>query len=138
MKPKLFVDTDIILDIFLARKPHVEFAKIVFGLAEKGLVSLHTSSLIFSNLDYILSRQLSKPVAKQILQRLKLIVTILGVDAHTIDLALSSIFNDFEDAIQHYCAIQNNIPLILTRNIKDYKKGHVPVMTPEEYVKGLQ
>ncbi len=137
MKPKLFVDSDIILDLFLAREPHVEFAKIVFGLAEQGLVSLYVSSLIFSNLDYILSRQLSKPVSRQILQRLKLLVSVLSVDARVIDLALSSAFNDFEDAIQHYCAIQHQIPVILTRNIKDYKKGRLPVMTAEDYVKGL-
>ncbi len=137
MKPKLFVDSDIILDLFLAREPHVEYAKIVFGLAEQSLISLYVSSLIFSNLDYILSRQLSKPVSRQILQRLKLLVTVLNVDARIIDLALSSVFHDFEDAIQHYCAIQHQIPVILTRNIKDYKKGSVPVMTGEDYVKGL-
>lgn len=51
--------------------------------------------------------------------------------------ALNSPFKDFEDALQNFSAIQNGkINIILTRNIKDYKKSDLAVLTPETYLKG--
>jgi hypothetical protein len=54
-----------------------------------------------------------------------------------IDLALSSDFKDFEDALQHYSAIEVKSDLIITNNIKDYKTSLIPVMTPKQFVQGL-
>lgn len=50
--------------------------------------------------------------------------------------AMNSKFIDFEDALQNYaCESNGNIDLILTRNTKDYKKGEISVMPPEQYYK---
>lgn len=50
---------------------------------------------------------------------------------------LNSEFKDFEDALQNFSAIQNGkIHIILTRNIKDFKKSNLAVLTPETYLKG--
>ena len=51
-----------------------------------------------------------------------------------IDKALNSDFSDFEDAIQYYTALEYGIPVILTRNIRDYKKASIVVQTPESYL----
>ena len=46
-------------------------------------------------------------------------------------------FKDFEDALQNYSAVKNGkISIVLTRNIKDYKKSELAVMTPETYLRG--
>ncbi len=51
--------------------------------------------------------------------------------------ALNSEFKDFEDALQNFSAIENGeINIILTRNIKDFKKSELAVLTPETYLKG--
>jgi len=52
-------------------------------------------------------------------------------------LSLQSLFKDFEDAIQYYTATQNNVPVILTRNLKDYKQSAIPVMTAEDFLKNI-
>jgi hypothetical protein len=52
-----------------------------------------------------------------------------------IELALNSDFGDFEDAIQYYCAIENGIKVLITRNLKDFKHARIPVLTAEEFVK---
>ena len=62
-------------------------------------------------------------------------VTILPVDDKVIELALNSDFRDFEDAIQYYCAIENGINILVTRNLKDFKHARIPVLTAEEFVK---
>lgn len=51
--------------------------------------------------------------------------------------SLKSGFKDFEDALQNYSAVKNGeISIVLTRNIKDYKKSELAIMTPETYLKG--
>lgn len=60
---------------------------------------------------------------------------MLPVDDKVIELALQSEFRDFEDAIQYYCAIENGIEVLITRNLKDFRSATIPVMTAEEFLK---
>jgi len=53
-------------------------------------------------------------------------------------LALASEFKDFEDAIQYYTAIENDIATLLTRNVKDFRKADMSVMTAVQYVKSME
>ena len=61
----------------------------------------------------------------------------MPVDSKTIDLTLASNFNDFEDAIQYSCALENSITILVTRNIKDYKKAALNVFSPETFLATL-
>jgi predicted nucleic acid-binding protein len=72
--------------------------------------------------------------SRKIIGQFKTIVNVLSVDSKTIDLAVASGFNDFEDAIQYYCAIENNLTTIVTRNIKDYKRATIKVLTPDTFI----
>jgi predicted nucleic acid-binding protein len=130
----VFVDTDVILDLLAKRQPHYDSAAILFSLADKEKIRIAVSSLSFSNLHYILSRTYSSSESRRILNRFKVLVKVLAVNEKVIELALTSRFNDFEDAIQYYTAIENNYLILLTRNIKDYKHAEIAVMTPEEYL----
>ena len=56
------------------------------------------------------------------------------MDDKIIDLSLNSNFKDFEDAIQYYTAIENNMDIIITRNLKDFKLSKIPVMTAKNYL----
>ena len=80
----------------------------------------------------------SSELAKSVLRKLAIIVKILTVDEKAIELALESDFPDFEDAIQYYACLDNDIDVIVTRNKKDYKSGKLPVMTAEEYLAALK
>ena len=132
---KLFVDTDVVLDLLSGRQPHYKFAAELFSLADIESVRLYVSSLTFANVHYVLSKQLSASESRRLLLRFKTLVTVLPVNDKIIELALSSSFADFEDAIQFYAAIENNISILLTRNLKDFKKATIPVMTPQQYIK---
>ena len=65
----------------------------------------------------------------------KTLVNVLPVTDKTVELALSSDFKDFEDALQYFTAIENNVKTLLTRNLKDYKTAEITVMTAEQYLK---
>ncbi len=128
---KIFVDTDVCLDLLSGRKPFNHAAELLFSLADKGKIKLYVSSLSFSNIDYVLRSKYSTVASRQTLSVFKTLVHVLPVDSKTIDLALASEFNDFEDAIQHSCALENNLAILVTRNIKDFKKSSLQVLLPE-------
>lgn len=131
---KVFVDTDVCIDLLSGRKPFNKTAEILFSLAVNGKIKIFVSSLSFANIDYVLRSQYSTTYSRQIIAKFKTLVTILPVDSKTIDLAIASDFNDFEDAIQYSCAIENNLTIIITRNTKDFKKATIKVVTPETYI----
>ena len=132
----LFIDTDVIIDFLVDRKPFSGESAIIFTLIEQKKLKGYASSLTFSNLYYILRRfeTHNKVISK--LDSLSKMVTILKVEEKTIKNALVSGFPDFEDSIQYFCAIDNKkVDVIITRNTKDYKKSEITVMTPGDYLK---
>ena len=133
---KLFVDTDIILDLLSSRQPFYDHAANLFSKADLGEIEIFVSSLAFANLNYILSKQYSADQARKKLIKFKTLVTVLPVNDKTIDLALSSDFKDFEDGIQYFTAIEKGLKILLTRNLKDFKAAEISVMTAEQYLKG--
>ncbi|HRN42539.1 MAG: PIN domain-containing protein [Flavobacteriales bacterium] len=133
---KVFVDTDIILDLLSKREPFYTYSAHLFSEADKGKIKIHVSSLSFSNLNYILTRQYSADQARKKLLKFKTLVTVLAVTDKVVELALSSDFKDFEDGLQYFTAIENNLKTLLTRNLKDYKSAEITVMTAEQFLKG--
>ena len=135
---KILVDSDVILDLMLERDMFFNPAAELFNLIEKKKIKASVSSLHFSNLHYIIRKVKSNELAKSVLRKLAIIVNILSIDEKTIELALESDFPDFEDAIQYYACLDNDIDVIVTRNKKDFKSGKLPVMTAEEYLAALK
>lgn len=133
---KVFVDTDIVLDLLSNRQPFYIHSANLFSAADKNEIKLYVSSLSFANLNYILSKQYSADQARKKLLKFKTLVTVLSVTDKVIELALSSEFKDFEDGIQYFTAIESNIKTILTRNLKDYKSAQISVLTAEQFLKG--
>ena len=132
---KVFVDTDIVLDLLSNREPFYVHSANLFSAADKNEIKIYVSSLSFSNLNYILSKQLTADQAKKRLLKFKTLVTVLSVSDKIVELALSSDFKDFEDGIQYFTAIESNIKVLLTRNLKDYRTAEIPVMTAEQFLK---
>ena len=135
---KVFVDTDVCIDLLSGRQPFNKSAEILFSLGDSGAVKLYVSALSFSNIDYVLRSQYSATHSRQIIGKFKTLVNVLAVDSKTIDLAIASDFNDFEDAIQYSCALENNLSILVTRNVKDYKKATIKVLTPETFLSTIK
>ena len=134
MRPEFFVDSDILLDLILAREPFVAEARKLFQLAETGKVAICSSPLIFANIFYILRREQPGETVKAILRNLRLLVTMLPMDQTTVDQALASPFSDFEDALQYHTALPRRVQAIITRNTRDYRNAVLPVLTAGEYL----
>lgn len=131
---KVFVDTDICLDVLTGRKPYHVMAERLFSLADLGKIEVHVSSLCFANIDYILTQQYKRKDSRQAIAKFKTLVNVLSVDDKIIELSIASNFNDFEDAIQYNTAIENNLQILITRNTKDFKKAKIKIMTPDVFM----
>jgi len=134
---KLFLDTNIILDLLAHRMPFYTEAAELFSLADKKKVDLSISSLCIADTNYILSKQNPEMKVRKILRRFKVLVNILPPDNKITDLALNSEFRDFEDAIQYFTAAENDQDIIITRNQSDFRDSKIPVMTAGEFIKSI-
>ena len=130
---KIFVDSDIILDLIQERENYLDALQL-FTLIEENKVKGYASPLIFANLFYILRKQESNKFALQVLIRLKALLHVLTVNEKIIELALSSGFKDFEDAVQYYSAMEANIDYLITRNKEDYNKSGIIICNAKEYL----
>ena len=132
---KIFIDTNIVIDLLAKREPFYEEAAKLFSLADRKQVKLIVSALTFANTNYILSKLNNSIVARDILTKFKVLVTIADLNDKIIELSLSDkSFSDFEDGLQYYSAIENEVDIIITRNLNDFKSSKLPVITAQSYL----
>lgn len=131
---RVLLDTNIVIDLLAKREPFDQDARKLFSFADNEKVNLFTSALSIANINYVLLRDKKPEEAKQILRKLKLLVGILSLNEKVISLALNdNNFKDFEDGLQYYSALENNIEIIITRNLKDFENSKIPVMTAGQF-----
>ena len=131
----LLIDTNIIIDLLAKRQPFYDDAAALFSLADNKEVILAISSLTFANTSYILSKMLPPKQTKDILMNFRSLVRILSLDDKVIDLALGDdYFKDFEDGLQYYTAVENQMDLIISRNKKHFNSAQIPVLTAKEFL----
>jgi predicted nucleic acid-binding protein len=135
---RILIDTDVILDFFFDRKPFSDHAAKVLSQCESREIKGFITSVIISNVYYLLRQTSTHEKVIEKLMQLITITEILTTDRNVIIKALNSNFKDFEDALQNYSAeLNGQIDLIVTRNIKDFSNSSLGVMTPENYLKTL-
>ena len=131
---KVFVDTNIIVDLIADRKPFSKYAIEIFNKAEVEEIKLFTSSHSIATTHYLLKKFLEEKNIREVLTNLLDYLTIIPVDVDVLKKGLRSKHKDFEDAIQIICASSiEKMDCIVTRNVKDFKDCEIPVLTPDEF-----
>jgi Na+-transporting NADH:ubiquinone oxidoreductase subunit NqrC len=126
------------LDFFFDRQPFAEYSAQVIGLCEINKISGFVTPVIFSNIYYLLRQTARHDKVIDNLKQLLTIIDILPMDREVVSNALNSGFKDFENGLQNFAAMKNGeIDVILTRNLKDYSKSEIGVLTPESYIKSI-
>ena len=134
----VLIDTDVILDFFFDRKPFSDDASQILNLCEKGQVKGFVTSVIISNIYYLLRKTSNHRNVIDSLKILMNLIDICNIDKDTILSAMNSDFKDFEDALQNFSSQNDSrINIIITRNTKDFKLSELSVMTPEIFLKTL-
>ena len=135
---RVFLDTNVLLDILLRRNPfYAAAAKLWLKVESRelaGIVSLPTLGTIF----YLVRKRADLNTARQALDTICRVLQIVDSPAKVGHMALHSRMTDFEDALQYFTATLAGADCVVTRNPSDFpKRGKVPVLTPEELLKRL-
>ena len=138
MKDRLFLDTDVVLNLLGEREPFYDFAAKIATLADRGEIDLVASALTYPTVFYLLSRIEDKALVKEKIRKFKVIAETSDLTDKIVDKGLSSNFSDFEDSLQYYCALRMDCKIMITRNGKGFKESEIPVLSPYEYLNSLR
>jgi len=133
----LFLDSDVLLDWLLKSEPFSSYTQRLVNESMSRDIKVSTSVLIIANIHYILAKRTSISNARQSVKLLINLINILPFESDVIKLALDTPFADFEDSIQYNIAERFKCDVIITRNVKDYKKSSIPVLTAEQFLRQL-
>ncbi|MCP4378972.1 MAG: PIN domain-containing protein [bacterium] len=131
---RLFVDTNVVLDVLLRREPFLEHSARIVTLAETAQVAGYVSALSFPNVFYLLRRNKGQQAARKAMSGMRDIFSIVPLDSQITNQAIDSDIKDFEDAIQFFSALRVGADSLITRNSRDFPSGDVSIQTPAEFL----
>ena len=134
---RLLIDGNIILDVLQNREPHVTDSAKVWKLCETDQMEGYVSGLTFSNLVYIMRKELNPEKINEVFSSLRLIFRFTDMTVSDMAKAAELQWDDFEDALQAVTAERIHADNIITRNVKDYKKSKIIAFTPTEFLARL-
>jgi predicted nucleic acid-binding protein len=131
---RVIVDTNIVLDVLLERKPFAPAAVEIFALAEQSRIDAFLCATTITTIDYLLSQSLPESKARSALRRLISLFEIATVNRSVIERALESKMHDFENAVLLEAGRMVGVDAIITRNPKDFIGATVKVFEPLEFL----
>lgn len=134
MMTRLFIDTNVIMDLMECRTPFVHDALRIIRLGQDGVHQLFVSDLTFANVAYLSRKSMSLTQLYGQLSKLRNYLHVASIGEQAVDAALRLHSKDFEDALQYFAAKQIAADCILTRNKKDFTFSDIQVWTPEEFL----
>jgi len=135
---RVIVDTNVVLDVLLARSPFVKPAASVFALVEQSKIEGALCATTLTTVDYLLSQSLPLVQARQIIRDLLQLFEIAPVNRSVLERALDSRVEDFEDAVLEQAGRLSGAEAIITRNTKDFRKSSIKALDPTEFLSALE
>ena len=133
----ILLDTDVIIDVALDRRPHSGPASELLDRLERGQESAFIAWHTVSNFYYLVAPSRGGLSARDFIVELTRFVAVATTDTESVRYAAALPMTDFEDALQvaaaHACGAQH----IVTRNVKDYERSPIRAISPQEALNGL-
>lgn len=131
---KVLLDTNVVLDVLLERRPFVEPATEIFSMVERSEIDGFLCATTITTLDYLLNQTLAGKDARQTIWKLLSLFEIAAVNRAVIERALRNKMADFEDAVLAEAGQSAGVACILTRNPKDFRHSPLTVLDPREFM----
>lgn len=130
---RLFLDTNLLLDFVLDRKPFSDYTEEILQLKFTQKRKLFTSALSIANIAYVVRKAGKNPF--EIVNQLFEWVEIVSLTKAELNSSVKSNFRDFEDAIQYYSAQSISADVIITRDVKDFVTSSILVKSPIQFLR---
>ena len=131
---KILLDTNIVLDVLLAREPFVDLAREIFILIENGEMEGYLCATSVTTLHYLIGRETNKKKADEIIEKL---LNLFEVSPVTKKILYDASINngvDYEDSVIYTSAFYSNIDIIITRDKKGFKESKISSLKPKEFL----
>jgi predicted nucleic acid-binding protein len=135
--PAALLDTNVVLDYFLARPPFHVHALALWNAHDAGMFTAHVSGITHATLFYVARKSLGIPGARQAVNDLLSAMPVCPVDASVLRNALASRLADYEDAVQQASAIASGIGTIITRDADGFKGATLQILSPADFLARL-
>ncbi len=129
---RILIDTNIVLDVLLNRKPFSLYSSAIFENAEQGNIEAFLTSNSVTDIVYILRKTYDRETIRKNLLIMFGFIKIANVSSSDILNAFEINTGDFEDAVIMQCAGRLKAEYIVTRNPGDFKASPVSHLTPEK------
>jgi predicted nucleic acid-binding protein len=133
----LLLDTNVILDVMLARQPFVADSAKIVAAAEIQKVEGVLCATTITTIHYLATKQLGRDVAVRQIEKLLRIFQVAPVNKTALLAALRAKARDYEDAVLLEAARAVGMDGVVTRNPKDFPKSDLPIYTPSDIVSVL-
>ena len=130
---KIFIDTNILLDVILRRADFYQQAATIWADCESRKVQGYVSAISLNNMHYIMRKMVAPDVALEYVRLVLNVFSIVPLDESILRLAVDLPQKGFEDAIQTFSAVQIKADCIVTRDKSQFSGNYMPVITPAEY-----
>jgi len=128
---RVLVDTNVVLDVLLDRRPHVEGSAAVWAAVETGVVKGFLAAHAVTTVHYLVQKELGRARAARTVVSILRVFDVAAVDRAVVELALQRPHPDFEDAVTAAAAQVAGCEMIVTRDPKGFRGAPVRPVTPE-------
>jgi predicted nucleic acid-binding protein len=129
---KILFDTNVVLDVLLAREPFVGVVAQLLSLADERRIQGVISATTVTTIHYLATKAVGRRKARKHIEELLAIFEVGPVDRNVLVSALDTGLADYEDAVLHETARAAGVAGIVTRNAEDFSGATVTVYAPEE------
>ena len=130
--PVLVLDTNVILDVILARSPWDADAALLLDAIARDQVSGFVAGHAVTTVHYIVQREKGRTAAITAVGDLLQLLDVVALDRTDFQRAVSLGLGDYEDAVQVAAYLRVGADILVTRNAKDYKGAPAVTRLPGE------
>ena len=127
----LLLDTDVLIDIALDRMPHADHAMSLLDTLEARPGTAFVAWHSISNFYYLVRPSQGHRKAKDFLRELVRFVPVAPTTTRSLLQAIQLEMKDFEDAMQVAAAMAAEADMIVTRNLRHYKRSPIRAASPQ-------
>jgi predicted nucleic acid-binding protein len=128
---RILFDTNVVLDVLLDRRPHVEASAAAWAAVETGACEGMLAAHALTTIHYLVRKELASGKARRIVSAILRVFGVAAVDGAVVQEALALPLSDFEDAVTAAAALMAGCDYIVTRDPRGFRGSPVRPLTPE-------
>ena len=128
---RILFDTNVVLDVLLDRRPHVEASAAAWAAVETGACEGMLAAHALTTIHYLIRKELGSAKARRIVSAILRVFGVAAVDGSVVQEALQLPLSDFEDAVTAAAALLAGCDYIVTRDPRGFRGSPVRPLTPE-------